>query len=298
MSPTGRLELRSSPQEPRDQLSVFLNRLVFIVNRCGHQRDDPNAEADLRVIGDFELIWFRAGVGRVTMGETVYECRRGSLLLIPPFRAHEIRTSPTDPHENYWIHFDVEPFYERERFAQLFSSLEPQTNPAHGDPRHSLLLLLGEAVDGRTRPGSFAVIAGLLRALSAQLFADAPTADATTLKVATADTRSILERAIVYARDHMAEELTIERLVEVAGCSRSRLFSIFADHFARPPMAVIRWMRVRQAEQLLRSTSLSVKEISSMVGVASQFHLSRMVKEQYGLSPRELRSSPYAVWTS
>lgn len=62
-------------------------------------------------------------------------------------------------------------------------------------------------------------------------------------------------------------------------------------------MAMVRWMRLREAERLLRSTERSVKEISALVGISSPFHLSRLVKELYGVSPQQLRTQGHAEWT-
>jgi hypothetical protein len=107
------------PALRRDPLSAFLSELRFVVNRFGHQHDDPGAEADSRVMGDVELIFFRGGPGRVISSDAVLTCHRGDLVIIPPFFVHEIRTAADDPHENYWVHFDVAPLYERDRLVRL-----------------------------------------------------------------------------------------------------------------------------------------------------------------------------------
>ena len=65
------------------------------MNRFGHQHDDPAAEADPRVIGDVELIYFRGGRGRVVSSESTYACRRGDLVIIPPFYERERFVRPS-----------------------------------------------------------------------------------------------------------------------------------------------------------------------------------------------------------
>ena len=279
----------------RDPLSSYLTSLRFVVNRCGHQHDDPAAEASARVIGDLELIYFRGGTGRIVLDGSSLVCGSGSLVIIPPYAIHEIRTVADDPHDNYWIHFDVLPIYERDRFTRL---LVAGGTHLHVEPDGLIsraLELIGSAIDHPAR-GNGSVLTAALQAVCALLGARSPVEDVVLVNPSNAD-RSVLDRAIAFAEHHLSDQLSVESLAREAGCSRSRLFEVFRSQFGHSPMAVIRWIRVRNAERLLRSTALSVKEISARVGIASQFHLSRLISEQYGMSPRALRTASHAFWT-
>lgn len=303
------------PALPADSLSTYLASLRFVINRFGHQHDDPSAEADPRVIGDIELIYFRGGTGRVVTSGTSIACRPGDLVIIPPFQVHEIRTSPNDPHENYWGHFDVDPLYERERVVALltsggpYASGGPYKKEADASPLVAQALgLMTAAVDrvhraasGTVMPGGAggtnAVIEAAIRVLAVAVGSAGDVASVLPQTTPSGDERSILDRVLAWVAAHLDAPIGIEDLAEVAACSRSVLFGVFRERLGRSPMAMVRWMRLREAERLLRSTTRPVKEISVAVGISSPFHLSRLVKELYGVSPQHLRTRGHAEWT-
>jgi AraC-like DNA-binding protein len=301
------------PALPADPLSAYLADLRFVVNRFGHQHDDPSAEADPRVIGDVELIYFRGGSGRIVSSGSDFTCGRGDIVIIPPFHVHEIRTTAADPHDNYWVHFDVAPLYERERFVSLLSSRGPHIKAADADPLTARALgLVASAVDravdlagsvpGRARfpggaPGTNAVIEAAIRVLAVAIGSPGDLASILPRTIPSRDERSVLDRVLAWVAANLDAAIAVEDLVDVAACSRSLLFRVFQERLGRSPMGMVRWMRLREAELLLRSTSRSVKEISAAVGISSPFHLSRLVKELYGVSPQQLRTRGHAEWT-
>jgi AraC-like DNA-binding protein len=293
-----------------DSLSDYLSRLRFIVNRFGHQHDDPSAEADPRVIGDVELIFFRGGRGGVISDRAELNCERGDIVLIPPFYVHEIRTTPEDPHENYWVHFDVSPLYERDRFVRLLSTGGLHRKRADSDPLiDSAVRLIAAAVDAASaerdsgesaRPASLgisAVIEGAIRAIAAAIARSAEQRLDLSGATLSDHDRGALDRVLSWVAANLGGVIEVDDLVQAAACSRSLLFRLFQEQLGRSPMAMVRWMRLREAERLLRSTHRSVKEISALVGISSPFHLSRLVKELYGVSPQQLRTHGHAEWT-
>jgi AraC-like DNA-binding protein len=290
--------LTTVPRVDSDSLSDFFAGLRFVVNAFGHQHDSPTAEAAPRVIGDLELIYFRGGLGRVIISEETHECRRGDLMIIPPFAVHEIRTIREDPHDNFWVHFDVLPVYARDQLVSLLSEDRCYRLALDLDgPIARTFELFGAAMEARGDAGTKAVLEGYLRVLCVEL-ARVKRRSSTELPSVPLDSeREILDRIVGYVEAHISDDITVERLVDVAGCSRSSLFALVRRVFDRPPMAVVRWMRLRHAERLLRTTTLSIKEISAAVGIASPFHLSRLVKGLYGVSPQHLRTSGHVFRT-
>lgn len=288
---------------PHDLLSSYLAELRFVVSRFGHQHDDPTAEADPRVLGDVEVIYFCGGRGRVISSGAEYACRRGDLVIIPPFQVHEIRTTRDDPHENYWVHFDVAPLYERERLVSLLCACGYHLRRADEDPltAHALALLAAAVEQGTAAKqggaGISAVIEGAIRALVAAVGSGADLASILSQPVLSGHDRTVLDRVLSWVAANLKNSIEVEDLVDVAACSRTLLFRLFQEQLGRSPMAMVRWIRLREAERLLRSTTGSVKEISAQVGIASPFHLSRLVKELYGVSPQQLRTQGHAEWT-
>lgn len=234
--------------------------------------------------------------------DAVFTCRRGDLVIIPPFFVHEIRTAADDPHENYWVHFDVAPLYERDRLVRLLATGGYHLRGADSDPLigHAVGLIAGavdHADDSPDAPGTSAVIEGALQVLCAAIGRDADLSSVLPEPQLTGRERTILDRVLSWVAANLGEVIRVDDLVTVAACSRSLLFRLFQEQLGRSPMAMVRWMRLREAERLLRSTHRSVKEISALVGISSPFHLSRLIKELYGVSPQQLRTHGHAEWT-
>ena len=273
-----------------DPLSAYIDQLQFHVNGFGHQHDDPSAETGTRIIGDMELIYYRGGAGRLTIGGQRLTSGAGDLVFIPPYTPHEVRTTVAHPYDNYWIHFEVRPLYERDRFIHLLL-------PAPGEYRRRACTGTDverycEAIAGevkRAERGCAAVVAALLRLLviSAIRF-DPPTEAGVPARVVPHEQR-ILDNALSYITGNLSSRIDVDRIVGASGVSRTVLFSLFGRFFGCSPMHLVRRVRIRETETLLTTSTLSVKEIADRVGFGSPSHLSRCFKEHYGVAPEHYR---------
>ena len=85
------------------------------------------------------------------------------------------------------------------------------------------------------------------------------------------------------------EHLPIRELARIAGISASQLTRLFRKEFGLSPLQVFKGLRLREAQHLLASTSLSVKEVAHYVGLHDLSHFVRDFESAYGLSPVEYR---------
>lgn len=100
-----------------------------------------------------------------------------------------------------------------------------------------------------------------------------------------------LGRAIAAMLDRPEAPHSLERLAETAGMSRSTFAEHFVSAFRRPPMDLLKEVRLRRAAKLLRSTDRPVEALAASVGYASRSSFSRAFKEFHGLSPADYRQS-------
>ena len=84
-----------------------------------------------------------------------------------------------------------------------------------------------------------------------------------------------------WSLDHMA---TLVRL------SPSRLRSLFARQIGVPPARFVKETRLERADELLRSTFLSVKEIALAVGFSDRSYFNQAYKKKFLLSPGSRRT--------
>jgi AraC-like DNA-binding protein len=94
-----------------------------------------------------------------------------------------------------------------------------------------------------------------------------------------------------YARAHLAQNLSIEDLARVAGCSGASVHRLFRDYATSAPGRWMARMRAQRAAELLRTTRLSVREVGEQVGLPDPFHFSRFFKRHTGVSPRAYQQS-------
>ena len=86
-----------------------------------------------------------------------------------------------------------------------------------------------------------------------------------------------------------AQNHTLEELARISGMSRSLFAERFAEAFDRPPMDLLRQVRLHRAANLLRTTRLPVQLIALAVGYASRSYFSRAFRAAYGDDPQGFR---------
>ena len=98
-----------------------------------------------------------------------------------------------------------------------------------------------------------------------------------------------IQKVIGYIHANLDQPLGLDRLAQVARLSRSRLYSLFKAETGLAPMQYVKRCRIEKARRLLITTSLSLKEIRSAVGLLDRSHFTRGFKEAFGAGPLEYR---------
>lgn len=82
---------------------------------------------------------------------------------------------------------------------------------------------------------------------------------------------------------------TVSGLATIAHLSRSAFMAQFTTLFGRPPISVLRDLRMRQAEQQIKAGTLSLKEIAIESGYKSLSSFLRAYRKVYGKDPGNKR---------
>lgn len=93
---------------------------------------------------------------------------------------------------------------------------------------------------------------------------------------------------------HVVEEnimnsMTLYQLARLAGRSVSSFRRDFLSTYNMPPSRWIRLKRLEKAQELLRSTNMSISSVCYTLGFESVAHFSRIFKSQFGHPPSEFR---------
>jgi len=90
-------------------------------------------------------------------------------------------------------------------------------------------------------------------------------------------------------KDSLGARPSVDSLANRVRLSPSRLSQLFKAETGMSPMQYLRTLRMRQAEDLLQTTFLSVKEIAFLSGASDVSHFVRDFKRHFGLTPSEFR---------
>jgi AraC-like DNA-binding protein len=96
-----------------------------------------------------------------------------------------------------------------------------------------------------------------------------------------------LEKAAAFIRERCGDEISAEGASEVAGLSPGHFRKLFGVHYGCSPREYLRQVRINEAKNLMRSSSLNLTEIAQRVGFATVHSFSRAFKEVEGLSPSQ-----------
>ncbi|NRA37341.1 MAG: helix-turn-helix transcriptional regulator [Planctomycetes bacterium] len=96
----------------------------------------------------------------------------------------------------------------------------------------------------------------------------------------------------MYIREHYADEdLNQQALADAAFVGGRHLTRLFRQFAAMTPMQYVKNIRLQQAQVLLETSNLSMREITQEIGLKDSLHFSRVFRQVYGVSPTVYRES-------
>lgn len=98
-----------------------------------------------------------------------------------------------------------------------------------------------------------------------------------------------LADAIAYIEHHFTEQITLAELADLSGYSERQFLRLFREAFSTTPNLYISELRIKKAQQLLKTTNLSIGEIAWRCGYDDQNYFSRFFKKHTGTSPSLIR---------
>jgi transcriptional regulator GlxA family with amidase domain len=93
----------------------------------------------------------------------------------------------------------------------------------------------------------------------------------------------------IISRDYR-RRINLGELARTVGLSVSHFAHLFRREVGVSPARFLREFRLRQAEQLIRTTALPLSEILTLAGITERSHFMRAFKQRNGSSPSRYRS--------
>jgi AraC-like DNA-binding protein len=100
-----------------------------------------------------------------------------------------------------------------------------------------------------------------------------------------------LQRIREYIKGHLAENIELEALADIAGLSKWHFARAFKRSVGTPPHFYLIQRRLERAQELLAETDLSLGQIALKSGFSDQSHFSRCFRMFLGITPRSFRWS-------
>ncbi|CAI6083126.1 helix-turn-helix transcriptional regulator [Cohnella sp. JJ-181] len=98
-------------------------------------------------------------------------------------------------------------------------------------------------------------------------------------------------RVADYMDGHYAEDLTLDRLADVAGMTRTHVCKMFARNAGMTPIEYLRNRRMEKAAELLRQSGLPVKDIAARCGYPSVGYFGKVFLKVTGMQPTAFREA-------
>ena len=104
-----------------------------------------------------------------------------------------------------------------------------------------------------------------------------------------------IARCLSYMYIHHREELNLDQLAVAAEVSVSHLVRLFKQHMKHGPIKTLWKIRTEIAIRHLEFSGNNVSQIAEACGFKTVAHLSRLVKEESGLSPLQYRKKVWGI---
>lgn len=226
----------------------------------------------------FELLYLTRGEATYTVEGRAYLLGRGSLVITRPLKVHAVSFTGSAEYERYDILFDREilstgvcdilpddldviHFSGNTMIAELFGKINYYCNSLPEELLHSVLAHLTEEI--------------LLNAFLASRDTHERTAYTT---------HPLVNQAISYIRQHLAEQLTVGDVCRHLHITQSYLLHLFAQHLNISPKQYIMSNRLAMARMALR-TGARPMEVYRQCGFSDYSTFFRAYKNHFGHAP-------------
>lgn len=114
----------------------------------------------------------------------------------------------------------------------------------------------------------------------------------TNILIAQSKTRSTsedIEKIVSYIQANYMKNLTIENLSHIFGISRTHMTRCFKEYTGFAPHQYITQIRIYNAKYLLKTTNLSIDDISRQTGFSDSVYFIQVFKKMEGMTPSKFR---------
>ena len=249
---------------------------AFEVSLSGITYPDPNYKVHRKCSDLFVVEYVSDGEGTVICGGKEYHIKKGDAYILPEGKEHRYYSDRTNPWTKKW--FNV----SGTLCKKLLSAYGIENTVCFHNT--SIDTLFDEFFDycsentdvGDIYENGAIIFHRIVQSLAAN---------------AKDNTESAAEKIKNYIDGNIYEKLTAESVAGNAGFSVSQLGRVFKAEYGETVYSYILEQKIRTAENLLKNSVLSVKEISDMLKFTDEHYFCNIFKKKRGVTPGKFRKT-------
>lgn len=239
----------------------------------------------------FELTVVTDGCGFVgTNGEDV-RVRAGDIYLSFPGDFHEIRSDPQEPLKYNFFSFITEEPSLLQELEEITRTRYPAGQRLFSDER--IMYQLGNAIAelSAPTPRSSRILETNFLQIVLYLLDDYHREEGAPSKTSIDHPEELCFQMMHYIDTHLYTMRSLREITDSLNYSYSYLSDLFRQRTGDTLQSYYRTRRLEAARLLIREGQLKVGEIAALLQYSSIYTFSRAFREQYGLSPTDMRKS-------
>ncbi len=236
-------------------------------------------------IDQFVFIYCIDGHGWFEIKGHRYKIEPNMFFIIPAGAPHLYEADKKDPWTIYWIHFkgEMAGFY-----AEGFDV--PSTIPPSDDSRIAERIEIFEEMynvlkNGYSKENLNFVISSLYYFLGSIKYLGKYRESSRHPEHG----KNAVERAVLYMREHIENDLSLDDLCEYLGYSRSYFSRMFKKHTGYSPISYFIQLKMQTACHMLDFTDMKINQLCHKIGIADPYYFTKLFTKTIGYSPTHYR---------
>ena len=258
----------------------------FTLYYCGMSAYEKKNSWGPGVRDYYTLCHVTEGEGYLTLNGQDYHVTTGMCFLVPPKVLVSYRPDPVHPWDYYFVAFNgqrIEDYLIRIGLNSTTPILEALNGTTVLEECFQFIL----DADNYPKSKDLHAISGFYALLSALCELNEG-AEPQTEKCN--KQWKYVREALDFIEKNYTEPITVEEVSKFVGINRKYLTKLFNELVSDSPKSYLMNYRMEKACELLKETTLSVKEISHSVGYGDALVFSKVFKKMIGTCPREYRN--------
>lgn len=259
--------------------SVLAQKMFFYPICVGHFIYEPGYHLSRDRYDSFLVEIIKSGKFTLEIDGATYQVQEGQVVLLDCYKPHKYYSDTG--WESLWVHFDG--VCARDYYNQIVATSGNVIDLRETFHVTRNLDRIYQLFHSRKSP-SEALISQYITAVLTDLLVYIPE------EQQQQSHSQVVEEIVIYINDHLSQELTVEQLAQISALSPYHFIRVFKRETGYTPHEYVVQARINLAKYLLKTTQMSVKEISISTGYTAESIFSSAFKRYTGFSPTAYRS--------